>query len=69
MVSKIVNQKLKSTKQKWSVAPLGFCTYNLLLIASEKRKGEVDEAKIKSEYNEKSTLKIYCFHCCDGIWQ
>lgn len=48
MVSKIiVNQKLKSTKQKWSVAPLGFCTYNLLLIASEKGKGEVDETKHK----------------------
>ncbi|XP_067039208.1 matrix-remodeling-associated protein 5-like isoform X3 [Acropora muricata] len=51
------------------VAPLGFCTYNLLLIASEKRKGEVDETKTKSEYNAKSTLKIYCFDCCDGIWQ
>ncbi|XP_067039207.1 matrix-remodeling-associated protein 5-like isoform X2 [Acropora muricata] len=37
--------------------------------ASEKRKGEVDETKTKSEYNAKSTLKIYCFDCCDGIWQ
>lgn len=37
------------------------------MIASEKPKVEVDRTVTKTEYNEKSTLKIYCFDRCGGI--
>ena len=37
------------------------------MIASEKPKVEVDRTITKTEYNEKSTLKIYCFDRCGGI--
>ena len=37
------------------------------MIAAEKPKVEVDRTITKTEYNEKSTLKIYCFDRCGGI--
>ena len=37
------------------------------MIASEKPKVEVDRTMTKTEYNEMSTLKIYCFDRCGGI--
>ena len=37
------------------------------MVASEKPKVEVDRTITKTEYNERSTLKIYCFDRCGGI--
>ena len=37
------------------------------MVVSEKPKVEVDRTKTKTEYNEKSTMEIYCFDRCGGI--